>query len=298
MWAPMAFRLLVLHGPNMNLLGQADIDAQLESRAGRLGVELDIVQSHHEGGLLEALHDAAGEVDAVLVNPGALAPQAFSLAEALRLVGLPSAEVLLSSLPETRGASALTGAVKVQLHGKGAQGYLEALEQLAGGAGPARATSAEEEAGEEEDEAGRETTSRAGKSIGRRSAAPAAASAPGRGGKTIGRKPAVATEAAAVAGPVGKSIGRAPAEKRAAEPAVTGLLTRAKVKEQITLRLKGQLAPDVLAAWAREQWSALHRDAPCEAGAKETLDTVLLTLMAGAKAGDHVLLAQIAKLDR
>lgn len=293
----MAFRLLVLHGPNMNLLGQADIDAQLEARAGRLGVELDIVQAHHEGGLLEALHDAAGEVDAVLVNPGALAPQAFSLAEALRLVGLPSAEVLLSSVPETRGPSALTGVVTVQLHGKGAQGYLEALERLAGGSTSARVKVEADEA--EDGEA--ETATRAGKSIGRRGAAPAATSAPARGGKTIGRKSAAATEApgAAAAGPVGKSIGRGPAEKRApASPAATALLTRAKVKEQITLRLKGQLAADSLAAWAREQWSALQRDVPCEAGAKETLDTVLLTLMAGAKAGDHVLLAQIAKLDR
>lgn len=276
--APMAFRLLVLHGPNMNLLGQADIDAQLESRAARLGVELDIVQSHHEGGLLEALHDAAGDVDAVVVNPGALAPQAFSLAEGLRLVGLPSAEVLLSSLPEPRGTSALTGVVKVQLHGKGAQGYLDALEQLAGGAAGARPKAGDGEA--EEDEEDGEGVARPGKSIGRRSAAPVAPSQPARAGKTIGRKAPAA------------------AEKRTAEPATTGLLTRAKVKEQITLRLKGQLSPEVLASWAREQWSALQQDVPCEAGAKETLDTVLLTLMAGAKAGDHVLLAQIAKLDR
>lgn len=292
----MAFRLLVLHGPNMNLLGQADIDAQLESRAARLGVELDIVQSHHEGGLLEALHDAAGDVDAVVVNPGALAPQAFSLAEGLRLVGLPSAEVLLSSLPEPRGTSALTGVVKVQLHGKGAQGYLEALEQLASGAAGARPKAGDDEAEEHEEEG--EVVARPGKSIGRRGAASAAPSQPSRSGKTIGRKAPAVAEAPAAAGPVGKSIGRAPAEKRTAEPAATGLLTRAKVKEQITLRLKGQLAPEVLAAWAREQWSALQRDEPCEAGAKETLDTVLLTLMAGAKAGDHVLLAQIAKLDR
>lgn len=291
----MAFRLLVLHGPNVNLLGQADIDRQLEVRAEALDVELEIVQAHHEGGLLEALHDASGEVDAVLVNPGVLAPHAWALAEGLRLVGLPSAEVLLSA--PGRGPSALAEVVKHQVHGRGAQGYLEALEQLVGARGasaPAKAAEAEGEA----DEAV-ESAPRRGKSIGRKGSAAAEVAAPARAGKTIGRKaPAAEASAPAASGPVGKSIGRAAAEKPSRAAEASSLLTRAKVKEQITLRLKGQLAPEVLAGWAREQWSALQRDVPCEPGAKETLDTVLLTLMAGAKAGDHVLLAQIAKLDR
>ncbi len=281
----MAFRLLVLHGPNMNLLGQDDIDRQLEARADAGGVELEVVLSHHEGGLLQALHDAREDVDAVLVNPGALAPQAWALAEGLRLVGLPAVEVLLTSLPAERGPSALTGVVQAQVHGKGARGYLEAFEQLTAGA-PRHEASA--------DEADAKPSPR-GKRLGRSGLSPVP-TAPARPGKSIGRK-APAPQPAPPSSS-GKSIGRGAAPEKASRGEPATLLTRATVQAQITSRLKGTLSAEDLAAWAREQWSALQRDQPCEVGAKETLDTVLLTLMAGAKAGDHVLLAQMAKLDR
>jgi hypothetical protein len=68
------------------------------------------------------------------------------------------------------------------------------------------------------------------------------------------------------------------------------------VREKLAARLAGTLAPDELAAWAREAWSALQQGAWCEAGQRELLDGVLLTLMAGAKASEDVLLAQMAKL--
>ena len=116
-----------------------------------------------------------------------------------------------------------------------------------------------------------------GKSIGRRAAAPAAVVAPTRG-KTIGRGPA--TEKKAIASKV-----------------PTTLLTRVQVRDRVKRRLKNEETAEGLAQWARETWTGIQRGAPCEAGAKETIENVLLTLMAGAKASDQVLVAQMAKLD-
>jgi hypothetical protein len=69
------------------------------------------------------------------------------------------------------------------------------------------------------------------------------------------------------------------------------------VREQITRRLKGELTAEGLAQWAREGWTGLQRGAHVEPGAKDTIENVLLTLMAGAKATDQILVAQMAKLD-
>jgi hypothetical protein len=76
-----------------------------------------------------------------------------------------------------------------------------------------------------------------------------------------------------------------------------GLLTRALVRERLNARLKGTLAPDALAAWARAEWARLNAGGPCEESARGTLDSVLLTVMGGAKATDAIVLAQLARLD-
>ena len=77
----------------------------------------------------------------------------------------------------------------------------------------------------------------------------------------------------------------------------TTSLTRSQVRERIKRRLKNEETAAALAEWARTTWTGLQRGAPCEAGAKETIENVLLTLMAGAKASDQILVAQMAKLD-
>ncbi len=284
----MAFPVLVLHGPNLSLLAEEQIDPRLEARADELGVELVTVQANGEQGLLDALHENAGEVEAVLVNPGVLAPSAWALAEGLQLVGLPVVEVLLKTLAPERGPSSLTGVVKQQIHGQGVDGYLAALEVLA----PAQRAEAEVSEDEEGDDA-----APAGKSLGRR--APKV-DVPSRTGKSIGRKAATPTPAAEEAPATrGKTIGRGAARDVAAvAPAKTsGVLTRAQVRERISQRLKGALAPEALAQWSRETWSGLQKGAAVETGAKERIENVLLTLMAGAKASDAILVAQMAKLD-
>ena len=87
-------RILVLHGPNLNLLGRrephiygketlADVNARLEALARELGTELLIVQSNHEGDLVDAIHGARGRCAAVIVNAGALTHSSYALAGAL-----------------------------------------------------------------------------------------------------------------------------------------------------------------------------------------------------------------------
>lgn len=304
----MSFTVLVLHGPNLHWLGQDEIDERLEARAEVLGVDLEIAQSNGEGALIDELHEQEGTYEAVIVNPAALAPSAWALAEALKLVKVPAVEVLLEKLPAERGTSALAGVVTQQFHGKGHDGYLLALDAVVGVVGPKRGLTpspeAMEEAAakeeEEDDEGPVRTVSRAGKSIGKKASAPGPA-VDKRGNKSIGRreKPNAAPPPPQAAKSIGKGAKAAesPGKKSAAATSKSAAgLTRAKVREKIADRLARRLAPEALAGWARGEWSALQAGGPCEDGARDVLDGVLLTLMAGAKASEDVLLAQMAKL--
>tara|TARA_B100002052_G_C15856075_1_gene587555 strand:- start:1380 stop:1823 length:444 start_codon:yes stop_codon:yes gene_type:complete len=102
-------RILVLHGPNLNLLGTrepglygqdtlAEIDAELQQQAERLGAQLDCFQSNHEGALVERIHQAAGSVEGILINAGAYTHTSIALRDALLGVGLPFVELHLSNV--------------------------------------------------------------------------------------------------------------------------------------------------------------------------------------------------------
>lgn len=104
-----ARRVLVLHGPNLNLLGVrepeiygtatlADVDAALEADAARRGAEVDCRQSNHEGQLVDWLHEARGAFDGVLINPGAYTHTSIALRDAIAAVGVPTVEVHLSNV--------------------------------------------------------------------------------------------------------------------------------------------------------------------------------------------------------
>jgi 3-dehydroquinate dehydratase-2 len=102
-------RLLLLNGPNLNLLGLrepglygaqtlAEIEAALVERAGALGVQLECFQSNHEGGLVDRIHAARGEVDGILINAGAYTHTSIALRDALLAVAIPYVELHLSNV--------------------------------------------------------------------------------------------------------------------------------------------------------------------------------------------------------
>lgn len=139
--------ILVLHGPNLNLLGLrepevygketlADINGKLEAIAAPNGVELRILQSNIEGELINALHDARLWADAVLINPGAFTHYSYALRDAIAAIAKPTLEVHLSNVhkrEEFRHRTVLAPVCVGQILGLGWQSYtlgLTALIQL------------------------------------------------------------------------------------------------------------------------------------------------------------------------
>lgn len=144
-------RILVLHGPNLNMLGRrepeiygattlAEIDAALEQQAAAAGASLTILQSNHEGALVDRIQASWGEIDAVLINPGALTHYGLSLRDALAALHLPIVEVHLSNVyarEAFRHTSLIAPIATGQISGLGWQGYRLGLQWLLEQARPA-----------------------------------------------------------------------------------------------------------------------------------------------------------------
>ncbi len=136
--------ILVLHGPNLNLLGLrepgiygsltlADINRLLESKAMELQVEILAVQSNHEGVLVDAIHQALGKHQGIVINAGAYTHTSVALRDAIAAVNLPTVEVHLSNIyrrEDFRHHSYIAPVVIGQISGFGAQSYLLGLEAL------------------------------------------------------------------------------------------------------------------------------------------------------------------------
>ena len=101
--------ILVLHGPNLNLLGTrepgvygnvtlAQINAMLEEAASTRDATLRILQSNHEGALIDAIHEARGWADGIVINAGAFTHTSYALRDAISAVGIPTVEVHLSNI--------------------------------------------------------------------------------------------------------------------------------------------------------------------------------------------------------
>jgi 3-dehydroquinate dehydratase II len=138
------FRILVINGPNLNLLGERDPDiygtstlddimASIAKRAGELKVQAVFFQSNHEGALIDKIHSERKQADGMIINPGALTHYSYSLRDAIEAVQVPAVEVHLSDITkreEFRRVSVISPVAWKTIMGKGPQGYLEALEEL------------------------------------------------------------------------------------------------------------------------------------------------------------------------
>jgi 3-dehydroquinate dehydratase II len=136
--------ILALHGPNLNLLGQrepgiygsltlAEINRLLEEEAFKLQAKIFLVQSNHEGILVDTIHGALGQYQGILINAGAYTHTSVALRDAIAAVNLPTVEVHLSNIyrrEDFRHHSYIAPVAIGQISGFGVQSYLLGLQAL------------------------------------------------------------------------------------------------------------------------------------------------------------------------
>ena len=136
--------ILVINGPNLNMLGVREPDIYgkqtyddlldlIRAEAVRLGVLVKFVQSNHEGALVDAIQAAYGKADGIVINPGAYTHTSVALLDAVKAVGIPTVEVHISDpdlREEFRRVSYIRAACVASIKGHGFEGYLEALRLL------------------------------------------------------------------------------------------------------------------------------------------------------------------------
>lgn len=137
--------LLILNGPNLNLLGTrqpevygtttlADIEEMCSAHAARLGFEVSFAQSNHEGVMIDHIHDAKSTHDGIILNAGAYTHTSIALMDAVASVELPMVEVHLSNIharESFRHTSYIARVAVGQVCGFGARGYVMAMDALA-----------------------------------------------------------------------------------------------------------------------------------------------------------------------
>lgn len=140
-------KFLVINGPNINFLGirepniygastYDDLINLIKSHAEKIGISVDFFQSNHEGAIVDAIQKAYyDKVDAIVINPAAYTHTSVAIADALKAVSIPAAEVHISDVSKResfRQISYVRHVCKKTVSGKGFDGYLEAIDFLIG----------------------------------------------------------------------------------------------------------------------------------------------------------------------
>ena len=137
-------KILVINGPNLNMLGirepdiygrgtYADLCRQITDWAKELDLEVELFQSNHEGVIVDKIQEAYGVFDGILINPAAYTHTSVAILDALKAVGIPTAEVHISDIntrEEFRKFSYVSLAAKFTIAGHGLVGYREAILRL------------------------------------------------------------------------------------------------------------------------------------------------------------------------
>ena len=137
-------RIEVMHGVNLDQLGRRDpahygslglqaLERQIGAWAQSLGLSARFFQTNHEGAFVEHLHEVSDMADAIILNPGAWTHYAYAIHDALEIAGLPAVEVHLSAVASReawRRTSVVSDLCVATVSGKGAEGYLKALQIL------------------------------------------------------------------------------------------------------------------------------------------------------------------------
>ncbi len=136
--------ILVINGPNLNMLGirepdiygkatYADLCAMIDTHAQKIGVSVEIYQSNHEGDLVDRIQAAYGKADGIVINPAAYTHTSVALLDALKAVGIPAVEVHISDVSQRedfRQISYVRLYCEKTICGHGVDGYLEAMDYL------------------------------------------------------------------------------------------------------------------------------------------------------------------------
>jgi len=137
--------ILVINGPNLNLLGirepdvygamtLADINQRLTEQAAGLGVDVDLIQTNHEGVMIDCIQQVVGKYSCIIINPAAFSHYSIAVRDALAAISVPAVEVHMSNIharEEFRHWSVISPVVRGQIVGFGADSYFLALQYAA-----------------------------------------------------------------------------------------------------------------------------------------------------------------------